>query len=129
MYPETEISIHHSIRLDERDLFHIATEHGSIEATFSNSAGWYTIASFDVDAEHRRKGIGKELLRASLDHARSVGASYIMAAIISRECHDAMTAVFGEESISTESLGSYEQDDTPRREARTSATLWFELDS
>jgi hypothetical protein len=47
------------------------------------------------------------LLHTAKDHAQDIGAKAIVAAIISRECLDAMESVFGEEAINVETRGDY----------------------
>jgi|GEM_PF-3590601 len=90
-----------------RSIYHLSSEQGAIEATFHPEWQSYMIANFDVHPDYRGQGIGKLLLRASLEHAQELGARHIIAGIISRECLDAMRRVFGDESISVAHVGEY----------------------
>lgn len=105
------------------DYYGISTEHGNIDASYLPDHGWYTIANFDVDQDVRRNGIGKQLLSASKEHARALGASVIMSAILSRECYDAMASVFGEDNIDVYTLGNYAPEGKDAAKTETSASL------
>lgn len=91
-----------------------------VEVIFDPNTRWFGIANFDVEKEHRRRGIGKTLLREALNFANDLDARLIHAAIISREYLDAMTQVFGEETINVAELGGYEDDPQPNKSTRAS---------
>jgi len=88
----------------------LKADHGSLEATFRPEVGWFGIANLDVDKSHRRQGIGKALLRYAFSEAEELDARLIHAAILSRECLDAMRTVFGEEAIIADEEGTYTAD-------------------
>lgn len=118
-----EITIHHESTYGTADIYHLVTEKGGVEAVYHTDERRYTIANFDVDVKARRRGIGKELLRASQTHARELGAKVVFAVIISRECLDAMRSVFGEESVFVAEEGGYDSGEGAEPKARTSAVL------
>lgn len=116
----TAIAINSTAKFVEQEFFHITTEHGAIEVIYRENIGQYMIANFDVGKP--RQGIGKELLRASLRHAQELKASYMVAAIISRECLQSMMSIFGEEAVEVYEPGSYGESGT------TSAALFYHLE-
>jgi hypothetical protein len=93
-------------------LYELDCEHGHLDASFDPFIKWVCISNLDVDTDFRRQGIGKMLLRESITLSQELNANLIYAAIISRECLDAMRAVFGTEHISVVNEGEYETPDT-----------------
>lgn len=118
-----EVIITHNSSHDGDDIYCITTESGAIDAVYHTADRRYAIANFDVVANARRRGIGKELLRASKQHACELGARIIFAAIISRECLDAMQTVFGEENVYVGELGDYAPEGADTGAKPTSAVL------
>ena len=86
------------------DLYDLSNDYGYIDAIYSPD-GIYQISSIVVSS--RRKGHGQNLLRKSEEHARELGARKIGAVIISRECLEAMTRVFGEDSLTVLQRGEF----------------------
>lgn len=98
-----------------------------MDATFLPTVGWYNIAGIDVLREARGQGHGQELIRTTLEHARSLGATTVIAAIISRECLEAMRRVF-DDGIAVSKEGDFApegQDNNLKNP--TSAALWYDL--
>ena len=124
---DLEIAITLNAHINEATLYTISTDGGNIDAAYREIGELYTIANFDVLSDRRRRGVGKELLRASQAHARELGAKVIFAAIISRECLDAMNTVFGEESIRVSILGTYAPEGKDYGDIPTSAVLHAKL--
>ena len=87
-------------------LYSFTTEGGKL-ISVHRPRGDYQIDRFDVDANKRRHGIGKELLRASYEHAKKLGADVLTAAISSRPSLDAMSSVFGLENIKVRTIENY----------------------
>ena len=124
---DLDITITHDSHFNNSDIYRISTELGGIDAVYHPKELRYTIANIDVYS-HRRRGVGKELLRVSQSHARELGARVIFAAIISRECLDAMTSVFGEEFIYTSQVGTYAPAGADYGKVPTSAVLHVVLE-
>lgn len=80
---------------------------GYLNATFNQISGWFGISLIDVERAERRQGIAKLLLRKSLEVATEINARFIYAGIISRECLDAMEAVFGADALIVKDRGTY----------------------
>ncbi len=118
-----QITIRHSRLTATSDLYELESAAGKIDAVYHTDEMRYTIANFDVDSDKRRQGIGKHLLKASQEHARELGAKVIFSAIISRECLDAMTRVFGEESVLVAEVGEYASNDGSESPATTTAAI------
>lgn len=100
---------------------------GHLTCVYRENIGQYTLADIEVEERHREKGLGKLLLKSSLEHARQIKANYLVSMIVSRECLDAMTSVFGAENIQVEQKGKY-IDDIETEDDATSALLYYELD-
>lgn len=124
---DLNITISHDSHNNGADIYRITTEAGAIDAVHHPSEMRYTIANFDVYLQ-RRRGIGKELLRASRNHAKTLGAKVIFAAIISRECLDAMKAVFGEDAVHVSELGDYASEGEDYSQNPTAAVLYVEIE-
>jgi GNAT superfamily N-acetyltransferase len=107
-------------------LYFYACKQGSLDATYNQINRWFGIANIDVDVEFRRQGIGKLLLRSALATAQEVDARFIHAAIISRECLDAMESVFGLDALVIQERGMYEYADGTRG-IGANAALWYEI--
>ena len=95
-------------------------------AGFLPEIGRFVTGNLDVQPEYRRIGIATALLNTALAEARTVGASSFFSLIISRECLDLETAVFGDEAITIRELGTYKPDGEPER-FDTRASLLLEL--
>ena len=121
------VDIRYDTTFRSGDLYLLTTKYGGIDALYNKDTKHYTIANFDVDRSARREGIGKNLLDTSKIHARELGAEIIKAAIISRECLDAMSAIFGEDSIIIDQKGEYAPIGQDISDTPTSAMLWHEL--
>lgn len=88
----------HYIQADQGDLF--------AKQDFFNST--YEIADYHINSESRGEGYGKELLKVALEHARIMGALAVTASdIVSRESIDALSRVFGSDSVAVDNLGDY----------------------
>jgi GNAT superfamily N-acetyltransferase len=113
--------------------YEFQTEHGYLDASYDLSTNHFGIKMVHVESSHQRQGIGKELLQAALQQARQTDARYIVGLVISRECLDAMQAVFGEEALIVKSLGFYEADypevrpDSGKIMPMTHADLFFDI--
>ena len=105
-------------------LYTFTTEHGFLDASHQPTVGWFGIANVDVEPPFRRRGIGKALISCAFE--RALDAKMIYAAILSRECLDAMASVFGQEAVSIQELGSYTPADQPDN-YNTHASLFLEL--
>lgn len=102
---------------------------GYLTASYNEAIGIFLIADIKVDRLSRRQGIGKQLLRQALGEAQKVQAKAVVASIVSRECLEAMQVVFGEESLTIDSIGPYlgSGDLPPAGDQKTSAGLWYQL--
>jgi hypothetical protein len=121
-------SIEHVTTFGDKQIYHIQSSYGGVEVIFTPDDRIYQIANFDVS--ERRQGHGKNLLRTSAEHAEALGARAVIAAIISRECLDAMSSVFGQEHIEIDALGEYAPgglDSHP--DSPTSAMLYKSIDT
>jgi GNAT superfamily N-acetyltransferase len=125
---ETGITVQEVERRQTCIIYHITTAFGGLETTYRTNCGWYQLVNLDVDPDHRRQGIGKGLLMTGLEHARKLNATKVIASIISRECLDAMTSVFGEEHIDICKKGDYAEPGTDSNHFdKTEAVLYLEL--
>lgn len=118
----------HGMRWFSESLFEVTLPHGDLIANYHPSLGTMIITSYDVAANFRNAGIGKNLLRIANYHAEQLGAKAIWAHLTSRESVDAMTSVFGEKAVTVKHLGLYNQDRLPpHRQTGTDATLEYYL--
>ncbi|RYF29185.1 MAG: hypothetical protein EOO17_02450 [Chloroflexi bacterium] len=101
------VDISRMVTIGDRDHYQLQSRYGSLDAIHSPD-GVYQIANFDVSRP--RHGHGRELLLASHDHARELGAKAMFAIIISREAYESARKVFGDEALVIESLGGYKSD-------------------
>jgi hypothetical protein len=110
--------------------YDFAFESGTLTSAFRENERLYKISNLEVsDRGERRRGVGKGLLRVALGHAESLEARTVLAIIISRECLDAMEAVFGEDSIEVLDRGGYAPEGHDQcLESPTRALLWKQLD-
>lgn len=113
---------HH--RLDGRP-FELSIKHGWLETILRPETGQYLLANLQVTRQ--REGRGKLLLQSSIEHAQSLGAEYMESFIISRECLQAMRAVFGYHHITVAAEGKFSPDIVTDADT-TSAHLHFPLD-
>lgn len=93
--------------LDGGDYYQLRSQYGLIDSIYS-SDGIYQIANFDV--WRPRQGHGRELLIASHEHARRLGAQSMLAIITSREAYESSRRVFDNEALIIQSLGGYSAD-------------------
>lgn len=114
-------------RFRSGDLYNIRADHGYIDAMYDEMSSLYRIATLYVSSEARGQGIGKNLLRTSRSHAKDLGAKSIFAVIISRECIDAMEAVFGEEAIKVERRGEYIPPGQNKSDQQADAMLFYTI--
>ena len=71
------------------------------------------IEDFNVSKGFTDSGRGKALLKELLEESRRIGAVVIEGSpIISRECLDAVSAVFGREHVDVRVVGEYGESDT-----------------
>jgi GNAT superfamily N-acetyltransferase len=126
---ESRISIStHPVKYHgNRMVYEFETTHGMLDSVLDPAIGWLGIANIDVERGHRRQGIGKALLRAALEFAQEQDVRYVHAAIISRECLDAMVSVFGEDALQIKNTGSYEEEGSADSISMTQASLWYEV--
>jgi GNAT superfamily N-acetyltransferase len=122
----------YELRQHSDRLFEIIHEHGSCSFMTDPATGQLDIEWLEVDEgdlthenNYRRRGIGKNMLRYTLDVARDIGARTITATIISRESLSAMTRVFGEDSIRVKKLGRYDYTDPGEPQAPHQHTRAF----
>lgn len=108
--------------------FGITPKRARMVTVFRESTRYYTINDLDVERAYRRQGLGKLLAGLALEHARELKADIVMAGIISRECLDVMTDVFGADSVDVRNSGDYAP---PGRDENfdypTSAALFYDL--
>lgn len=123
----TDISVVRTSDYNDAQYFEHLSPSGHVTCVYREKIGQYTIAEIEVEEKYRRQGMGKMLLRSSLEHAKQIKASYLVSFIISRECLDAMTSVFGVENVQITQAGRY-GDDVVTEEDATSAMLYYELD-
>jgi GNAT superfamily N-acetyltransferase len=109
------------------EYFDFEVPHGTMNTIFLNGARFYVIENVDVEQPYRHQGIGKMLLRGALDHATEVKADLIIANITSRECLQAMRAVFKEESLDVEKEGVFGHSKDYNSPLKTSAALHYHL--
>lgn len=95
-------------RSDGSTIYTLSADHGELVGISRHDSGWFCIANLDVDEGYRRQGIGKALLRGCLEIAVEDQAQLVYAAIVSRECLDAMVGVFGADNVSVTATGEYE---------------------
>ena len=96
--------------------FDITAEHGELNAMLFPAGSSYdrrtlSIVSIDTDTGYTRNGIGKMLLRTSLEIAQGHEAEEITSLLITRECIHAMRSVFGDEAVNISRLGTYGKND------------------
>lgn len=112
-------------------LFVISSELGYLAGSFDPPTGYFYISDLEVrPVKARGHGVGKKLLEASKEEARRAGAKYMWAIIMSREALDAMTSVFGDESVRVDRVGEYADPTTGEPvppEKATHASLFYEL--
>ncbi len=118
------LTIANKYHLQDELRFELSTPHGWLETTLHKDTGRYLLENLQVTRQ--RQGIGKFLLQSSIEHAEMLRADYIEGFIISRECLDAMTTVFGKQYIEIAQVGAY-QDAVYSDEDATSAHLNFAL--
>lgn len=87
--------------------FELKVDHGYADVSFETITSWMGIANIFVEAEFRRQGRAKALLGHVALMAEEFDAKLIYASIVSRESIDAFVAVFGEDNVSVDRLGSY----------------------
>jgi GNAT superfamily N-acetyltransferase len=118
----------HSLLWHSDSLLEILLPHGFLTASFHPAIGPLLITNYQVDANFRKAGIGKNLLRAAHHQAVALGATAVWAHMTSRESVDAITSVFGEAAVSVGALGYYDQDRLPpHRRTETRAELQYRL--
>jgi GNAT superfamily N-acetyltransferase len=119
--------LYHSNNSDP-DIFKITAQQGYIYGAYRNAHRIYSIADFEVERRYRRQGIGRQLATAALQHAKSLEADVLMAAIVSRECLEVMEQVFGPEHIQVAARGLYDLDEGVFDDSqRASALLWYDM--
>lgn len=108
-------------------VFYMKSDKGRLVSSLDFETKEYEVIDYYIYSPYRRKGYGKEMLRFSVDHARSIGARAIIGVnIVSRESLDVATAVLGGEHINIENIGDYTpegKDDNT--ENRTKASLRY----
>jgi len=122
--PEIDISVEVMEPSRGHFVYSFDTDHGALDASYDQEARRFCISSIFVNKENSRQGIGKALLQASYDKAREIEARVILSVIISRECVEAMEAVFGPSAVRVMERGSY----TPMGEQNhqdADAMLWL----
>lgn len=109
--------------------FEAECEFGYVTSSHHPNSPYFLISDIEVKPEAREQGIGKGLLRLTLAEALKTDADFIIASIISKECLDAMRAVFGEASIKVDEEGTYGIDRSTSNSVtkRTLAFLKFPL--
>ncbi|QHN42942.1 GNAT family N-acetyltransferase [Candidatus Mycosynbacter amalyticus] len=122
---ESRVSISLPNRLADTELYDITSAHGSIAAIYRSTGGFYQIADFEVHADSRGLGHGKELLHSAALHARELGARTVYAAIISRECYEVMKREFGEESLEVLEMGDPTPDGQDQNKDSPTAAFLF----
>ncbi|HSW36764.1 MAG TPA: GNAT family N-acetyltransferase [Candidatus Saccharimonadales bacterium] len=106
-------------------------EHGYLNGSYDPPSRLFYIGDLFVTPKVRRQGMGKRLLEAARQEAVKKGARLIASVITKREQLDAMTSVFGEESIEVKQLGQYENpnpDASDLPTSQTSAVLSYKID-
>lgn len=100
---------------------------GYLNSSHRFSDNTYEIQDYVVWGTHRKQGYGKELLQIALQHARALGARAVTASYIAtRESVDAVSTVFGPDSVTIEWLGDYAPEGgEPQSSAQ--ASLAFEI--
>lgn len=93
--------------------FTLQTDHGQLLATYEPLIGMFSISRVDVEPDSRRRGIAKALLSTALHVAEECEAQEIFASITSRESINAITSVFGEDSVHVMNLGTYAPETKP----------------
>jgi len=107
---------------------------------FRSAQGFLTVTQFYntevyemddcvINVPYRRRGYAKELLKLASAHARLLGARAISASnIVNRASIDALSSVFGEESLSINTLGDYAPEGyDENKEAPTKASMFHEI--
>lgn len=110
-----------------RARFSLKNPYGYLISHYTPEDGRYDLIDLEVERRQRGRGIGKLLLREADVHARMLQARVMTASIISRECLDAMTSVYGEEHIQVRDVGQYQPEDETDIYT-TNATLYRRLD-
>jgi len=110
--------------------FDIAVEHGELNAMLFPASASYerrtlNILSIETDPKFTQRGIGKLLLRTSLELAHERQADEITSFMITRECIHAMRSVFGDEAMTIEQLGTFGDEDEYNFDAK--AILHYEV--
>lgn len=103
-----------SVRLQEVSPLHPSQlafmfkhRYGYLSSLYTPEDGRYLIDDIEVERRERSQGIGKLLLRHAEQHAQILQSRVIVATIISRECIDAMSTVFGTEHVEVRDAGEY----------------------
>lgn len=120
-----ELRIKGHLELEDASYYALSTAHGWLETVYRRQIRQYTLANIEVTKQ--RESIGKFLMESGLQHARRLKASYVVGLIISRECLDAMTHVFGEENIQVNERGKYASEIHSDKDT-TSAMLYYEIE-
>lgn len=100
---------------------------GNLDCEYSTADDSFCIDDLYVEHTSRKRGIGKQLLRAAKHTAETIGSHDVYAYIHSKECLQAMTRVFGSENIRIAADGDYAPTGEDRHPSRqTNAMLHYD---
>jgi len=121
-----EIRVDGILQDDRSKVFQLTAEHGSATVFVDDVESYLSVKRIDVLREHRRKGIGKALLRQALVLAEEMDLDTVVAGINSRESIKMFQGVFGEDSVIVNYPGTFTQDNE-EDVSNASARLCYEI--
>ena len=105
--------------------FRFLAHQAGMTTVFYPDSRIYSIFMLLAEPDARKHDLGKRLLHLAWDHALQLEATTMLASIISRECLEAMTSVFGEEHLDVRLKGSFATQGRQFGRPRTEAFLQF----
>ena len=114
---------------EDHTVFYIRSSKGRLTSSIELGTQEYEVIDYYIYPNYRRQGYGKELLRFSIDHARSIGARAIIGNnIVSRESLDVVASVLGIENVNIVNLGDCTPSGMDENDVnRTKASLRYDL--
>ena len=109
-------------------IYELQHRHGKAVLTFENESRWACISYFEVDIDHRRKGIGQMLLVASFHLAQELDASLYYGSFVSPAAVRSALNAFGPDIVHVDHLGTF-SDSEGDPNNRAMASVWHRLTS